>query len=239
MVAQHYVTADNSETFLSIGHLSQIQMWHNNLDDFWQKWEQINSQLAPDSILPKGLETMLYNQIHKHPDMAQSIKEYERALPGSALKTYEWLKAEVIRIVNIGRMHRNHQERDDRLKEINQGPKTVKAAAFREDSKGKRVKTDASVKKDTQEALAAPQAAPAKGGKGGKSKSEGKTPKGKGGSSGGNQTNGAEPRTEGTVPIHHCYWFHYKDASGKASGCQREPCRFKHDKKISKRSSRP
>ena len=91
------------------------------------------------------------------------------------------------------------------MKEINHGPKAVKAAVVREESKGRRAKTDSLNKKDIQEALAAPQAAlPGKGGKGGKSKSDGKTPRGKGGGSGGNQTNGAKPRNDGAVPVHHC-----------------------------------
>ena len=79
MVAQAYVTADNTETYLGIEHLANVAMVNNDLETFWIRWEQIHSQLPPQAILPKGLETMLYNKIRKHPDLAQPIKDYERS----------------------------------------------------------------------------------------------------------------------------------------------------------------
>jgi hypothetical protein len=49
----------------------------NDLEKFWNQWEQIVSQLPPMTILPKALESMLYNKVHRHPELAQPVKEYD------------------------------------------------------------------------------------------------------------------------------------------------------------------
>ena len=79
------------------------------------------SQLPPLTILAKDLETMLYNKVHKHPEMAQQIKDYERASPTAPIRTYEWLSMEVHRTVNLEQMRRNFHERDDRMRELAKG----------------------------------------------------------------------------------------------------------------------
>ena len=136
MVAQSFVTADNTETYLGIEHLANLLLSNNDLETFWLRWEQIVSQLPPQAILPKGLETMLYNKIRKHTDLAQPIKDYERAETSSEIKSYKWLQVEVQCTVNMARMHRNYQERDDRVKELVSG-KNNKVAAIKEDDKEK------------------------------------------------------------------------------------------------------
>ena len=85
-------------------HLANLHLnSSHDLEKFWNQWEQIVSHLPPMTILPKGLESMLYNKVHKHPELVQSIKEYERADPNSILRTYEWLSTEVRRTVNLDR----------------------------------------------------------------------------------------------------------------------------------------
>ena len=116
MIAQTYVTADNTETYLGIEHLANLMLLNNDLDTFWYRWESIVAQLPPDSIQSKGLETMLYGKIRKHPDLAQPIKDFERAASTSDIKNYEWLSLEIQRTVNLDRMHRNYQDRDDRMR---------------------------------------------------------------------------------------------------------------------------
>ena len=75
MIAQTYVTADNAETYMGIEHLANLMLLNNDLDMFWYGWESIVAQLPPDSIQSKGLETMLYGKIRKHPELAQPIKD--------------------------------------------------------------------------------------------------------------------------------------------------------------------
>ena len=45
MVAQSFVTADNTETYLGIEHLANLMMSNNDLETFWLRWEQIVSKL--------------------------------------------------------------------------------------------------------------------------------------------------------------------------------------------------
>ena len=149
MVAQAYVTADNTETYLGIEHLANLMMPNNDLETFWLRWEQIVSQLPPQAILPKGLETMLYNKIRKHPDIAQPIKDYERAATTSDIKNYSWLTAEVQRTVNMAKMHRNYQERDDRMKELVAGKNKV--AVGQEDNKDKKIRNEKSDERDKKD----------------------------------------------------------------------------------------
>ena len=122
MVTKAFVTSDNTETYLGVEHLANLHMNSNNdLEKFWNQWEQIVSQLPPMTILPKDLESMLYNKVHKHTELAQPIKEYERADPTSILRTYERLSTEVRHTVNLDQMRKNLRERDDRMKELSQG----------------------------------------------------------------------------------------------------------------------
>ena len=121
-------------------------MTNNDLETFWLRWEQIVSQLPPQAILLKGLETMLYNKIRKHLDFAQPIKDYERAATTSDIKNYQWLTVEVQRTVNMAKMHRNYQERDDRMKELVTGKNKV--AVGQEDHKDKKTKKEKSDKKE-------------------------------------------------------------------------------------------
>ncbi len=99
MVAKSFVTADNTEAYLGIELLGNLMLPNNDLKMFWLRWEQIVSQLPPQAILPKGLETMLYDKIRKHIDLAQPIKDYERAEASSEIKSYKWLQIEVQRTV--------------------------------------------------------------------------------------------------------------------------------------------
>ena len=116
MVAQNFKTANDTETYLGIEHLANLIILNNDLEQFWMRWEQMLGQLPPDSIQNRGLETMLYGKIRKHPEMATAIKEYERAAPNSALKSYDWLAVEVRRTCSLDMMHRNFQDRDDRMR---------------------------------------------------------------------------------------------------------------------------
>ena len=118
MIARPYVTADNTEMYLGIEHLANLMLLNNDLDMFWYRWESIVVQLPPDSIQSKGLESMLYWKIRKHPKLAQPIKNYERAASTSEIKNYDWLSREIQRTVNLERMHKNYQDRDDRMKEL-------------------------------------------------------------------------------------------------------------------------
>ena len=58
MVAQAFVTAANTETYLGTGHLATLDMVNNDLDTFWMCCEQTVGQFPPQSILPKGLQTV-------------------------------------------------------------------------------------------------------------------------------------------------------------------------------------
>ncbi len=113
MMAQSFKTADDTETYLGIEHVANLPMLSNALDNFWLKWEQIAAQLPPNAIQPKGLETMLYGKIPKHPELQVSIREYERASATSIIKTYEWRSTEVHRCCHTERMHKNFDERDN------------------------------------------------------------------------------------------------------------------------------
>ncbi len=53
MIAQTYVTADNTETYLGREHLANLMLLNNDLDMFWYRWESIVAQLPPDSIQSK------------------------------------------------------------------------------------------------------------------------------------------------------------------------------------------
>ena len=79
MISKAFVTSDNQEIYLGVEHLANLHLNSaNDLEKFWTQWEHIVSQLPPLTILAKGLETLLYNKVHKHPEMAQQIKDYER-----------------------------------------------------------------------------------------------------------------------------------------------------------------
>ena len=143
-------------------NVANLMLLNNDLDTFWYRWESIVAQLPPDSIQSKGLETMLYGKIRKHPDLAQPIKDYERAASTPDIKNYEWLP------VNLDRMHRNYQDRDDRMKEVVTG-KTLKVALVKEDDKkNKKDKADKKEKKDRKDPPDPPTVAPSKGEKGDK-----------------------------------------------------------------------
>ena len=79
--------------------------------------------------------------------MVPSTKDYERAATSSDIKTYKWLSVEVQRTVNMAKMHRNYQERDDRMRELVAG-KSNKVAATKEDDKDKGIRRDRSEKKN-------------------------------------------------------------------------------------------
>ena len=70
MVSQAFVTTDNTETYLGVEHLAHLTVHNSDLEKFWLNWEQIVSQLPPKSVLPRGLETMLYNKVRKLPEPA-------------------------------------------------------------------------------------------------------------------------------------------------------------------------
>ena len=114
------------------------------------------SQLAPKSELPRGLETMLYNKVRKIPQLQQSIKDYERAPVNSDLRSYQCLSTEVQRTVNLAKMHRNYQERDERMREIAQGK--TKAAPSAEEQSEKKPKKEKGAKPDKKSAAPASQA---------------------------------------------------------------------------------
>jgi hypothetical protein len=135
MMAQSFKTADDTETYLGIAHVANLPMLNNDLDNFWLKWEQIVAQLPPNAIQPKGLETMLYGKVRKHPELQVSIREYERASATSIIKTYEWLSTEVHRCCHTERMHKNFDERDNRMRAMG-GGKTLKVAAVKEEDPG-------------------------------------------------------------------------------------------------------
>ena len=118
MLAQNFKTPNDTETYLGIEHLANLMMVNNDLEQFWIRWEQMIGQLPPNSIQDKGLETLLYSKIRKHPELQTALKEYERALPTSILKSYEWLSTEVRRTCALDLMHRNYHDRDERLREI-------------------------------------------------------------------------------------------------------------------------
>jgi hypothetical protein len=235
MVAQNFKTANDTETYLGIEHLANLVILNNDLEQFWMRWEQMLGQLPPDSIQNRGLETMLYGKIRKHPEMAVAIKEYERAAPTSALKSYDWLAVEVRRTCSLDMMHRNFQDRDDRMREL-LGGKALKAAAAQDTHQSsKKKKKD----KDSAPQQAAPMVAPSKGEKGERHPKDGKgAKKGDRNSSQGKgepQGKGQAPKLEGQQATMyaardpstlHCYWFHHP------KGCQRPKCLFRHDKKI-------
>ena len=181
-------------------------------------------QLPPDSIQNRGLETMLYGKIRKHPDMSISIKEYERAPPTSCLKSYEWLATEVRRTCSLDLMHRNYQDRDDRMKEMLQDKsKPNKAAAAQEAAQTSKTNNSQKKKKDNAPEQAAAVVTPSKGAKGDRSK-DGKGAKkndrshsqGKGDHQGKGPAQKADGQTQSRDPsTSHCYWFHHP------KGCQR------------------
>ena len=182
------------------------------------------SQLPPLTILAKGLETMLYNKVHKHPEMAQPIKDYERAGPTAPIRTYEWLSTEVRRTVNLEQMRKNLQERDDRMRELAKGKAPTQAAVGQAEEKPKREKKrEKSVKadlKDPAPATLSPAREKGKAGKGAHANEN--RALGKGGN-----PSGDAPRPErAEQSVYHCYWFHHAD------GCKRKDCKFKHDKRI-------
>ena len=235
MVAQNFKTANDTETYLGIEHLANLIILNNDLEQFWMRWEQMLGQLPPDSIQNRGLETMLYGKIRKHPEMATAIKEYERAAPNSALKSYDWLAVEVRRTCSLDLMHRNFQDRDDRMRELI-GGKALKAAAAQDTQQSQKKKKK---EKETAQQQAALLVAPSKGEKGERSHKDGKgarkgdrnPPQGKGE----HQGKGPSQKSEGQQATMyasrdpstlHCYWFHHP------KGCQRTKCLFKHDKKI-------
>jgi hypothetical protein len=55
MITKNCVTSDNQETFLGIEHLANLFMSNNDLEKFWNQWEQIVSQLPPNATWPKGM----------------------------------------------------------------------------------------------------------------------------------------------------------------------------------------
>ena len=184
------------------------------------------NQLPPLTILAKALETLLYNRVHKHPEMAQQIKDYERAGPTAPIRTYEWLSTEVHRTVNLEQMRKNFQERDDRMRELARGKAPTQAAVGQAEEKPKRdKKSEKSVKaelKDQAQATLSP--AREKG----KSEKRAHANENRATGKGGNPSGDAPRFERAEQSIYHCYWFH------QADGCKREDCKFKHDKRISK-----
>ena len=129
-----------------------------------------SESIASTDHWAKGLETMLYNKVHKHPEMAQQIKDYERASPTAPIRTYEWLSMEVHRTVNLEQMRRNFQERDDRMREMAKGKGPTQAAVGQAEEKPKREKKrEKSVKaesRDQAQATLSPAREKGKAGKG-------------------------------------------------------------------------